>query len=299
MVTIDTSMAHLSGALGLPTWIPLKHAPDWRFGDTGTDWPWYPNARLFRQPTVGDWNEPFARIAAELREAVAQGGLPKMTPKPLVIPSVPPPAPRKTRDFSRLDRFLDTLERDAYPEEPASQQTSIVTSTIDKLHRDGLLKAGQSALDIGCGQGLALELLGKLGLKATGIARGSDAAVCRAKGLDVVEMDQNFMDFPDASFDVLWCRHVLEHSAMPLFTLSEYKRICRPAGVIYVEVPAADMDMQHQLGANYHSILPMSAWTALIAKAGLAIERAWEIGLGGGVQGGADKYWSFLLRRPV
>jgi hypothetical protein len=66
VVTIDTSIAHLAGALGRPVWIALKHVPDWRWTMHGTGSRWYPNARLFRQPTVGDWSTPFNEIAATL-----------------------------------------------------------------------------------------------------------------------------------------------------------------------------------------------------------------------------------------
>lgn len=63
VITVDTSIAHLAGAMGRPTWIPLtKFAVDWRWGvDTDTS-PWYPTVRLFRQPNFGDWTTVIAEI---------------------------------------------------------------------------------------------------------------------------------------------------------------------------------------------------------------------------------------------
>ena len=60
---VDTSVAHLAGAMGRPTWIPLtKFAVDWRW-QVNTDLsPWYPSARLFRQPEFGDWASVFETI---------------------------------------------------------------------------------------------------------------------------------------------------------------------------------------------------------------------------------------------
>ena len=71
VITSDTAMAHLAGALGRPTWIALQRVPDWRWMLDRDDTPWYPTARLFRQGRSGDWDGVFAEIAAELTRLVA------------------------------------------------------------------------------------------------------------------------------------------------------------------------------------------------------------------------------------
>jgi Flp pilus assembly protein TadD len=73
VVTVDTAMAHLAGALGLPVWIALPSAPDMRWGRHRADSPWYPTARLFRQERRGTWEAVFKRITDELETLLRRG----------------------------------------------------------------------------------------------------------------------------------------------------------------------------------------------------------------------------------
>jgi ADP-heptose:LPS heptosyltransferase len=68
VITVDTAVAHLAGALGKPVWILLTNAPDWRWFLEREDSPWYPTARLFRQTTHGNWQDVLARMQQELRK---------------------------------------------------------------------------------------------------------------------------------------------------------------------------------------------------------------------------------------
>jgi hypothetical protein len=65
-ITVDTSIAHLAGAMGKPVWILLPFSPDWRWLLDRGDSPWYPSARLFRQQRPGEWDPVIERVAAEL-----------------------------------------------------------------------------------------------------------------------------------------------------------------------------------------------------------------------------------------
>jgi hypothetical protein len=68
VISVDTAVAHLAGALGRPTWVLLRHPPEWRWLLEREDSPWYPTARLFRQRKEGDWPEVVREVAATLAQ---------------------------------------------------------------------------------------------------------------------------------------------------------------------------------------------------------------------------------------
>jgi hypothetical protein len=67
VISVDTSVAHLAGALGKPLWVLLPFSPDFRWLLEREDSPWYPSAKLYRQPKIGDWESVIARVTAELK----------------------------------------------------------------------------------------------------------------------------------------------------------------------------------------------------------------------------------------
>ena len=66
VISVDTAVAHLAGALGKATWVLLSSAPHWCWLTAREDSPWYPPARLFRQSTRGDWQSVIVRVADAL-----------------------------------------------------------------------------------------------------------------------------------------------------------------------------------------------------------------------------------------
>jgi tetratricopeptide (TPR) repeat protein/GR25 family glycosyltransferase involved in LPS biosynthesis len=88
VVSSDTSVPHLAGALGAPVWLALPYAADWRWLREREDSPWYPTMRLFRQRVPGDWPGLFERMADALRQKVGAAG--RATPAEPVMAPVPP-----------------------------------------------------------------------------------------------------------------------------------------------------------------------------------------------------------------
>jgi hypothetical protein len=70
IVTVDTAIGHVAGALALPVWTAVRFQPEWRWLEERSDTPWYPTMRLFRQQATGDWRQVTNEMAAELRKLV-------------------------------------------------------------------------------------------------------------------------------------------------------------------------------------------------------------------------------------
>jgi Flp pilus assembly protein TadD len=113
VITTDTAVAHLAGALGVPVWVALSIGPDWRWLVDREDCPWYPTMRLFRQPQLHAWDDVFERMAAELRQARA------LCPAPAPLLSAgssegigePAPPPRATVCILTFGDYLPYFRR--------------------------------------------------------------------------------------------------------------------------------------------------------------------------------------------
>ncbi len=128
VVTSDTAVAHLAGALGRPVWIALSSTPEWRWQHVREDSPWYATARLFRQVRAGDWDEVFCRIAAALAAIVPRTPADRDAARPTL------PTPRIPVSFGDLFDRVSILEIKA---------ERFTGDALANVHRDlqGLLAA--------------------------------------------------------------------------------------------------------------------------------------------------------------
>jgi SAM-dependent methyltransferase len=172
------------------------------------------------------------------------------------------------RDYSHIDDYIDSLVQDVYAQTP-DREHMINTRNVIYQYVVGLGDC-HSVLDIGCGQGMAAQVFMDIGVEYTGIGMGNDVQVCQERGLCVTEMDMSFMTFPDDSFDLLFARHVLEHSPMPLLTLMEWHRVSRQHLLLVLPDPK-DYGF---VGRNHYSVMtrPQARW--MLRRAGWKITSA-------------------------
>lgn len=198
--------------------------------------------------------------------------------------------------IDKLQRFLDRIANDTYPEPPSQAHGELTQRMMGRMLERCQLASGAKVLDVGCGQGVALEHFVARGYDAVGITLNRvDVEECRKKGFHVLEMDQSFLNFADGEFDLVWCRHCLEHSIFPYFTLTELARVLKPGGWLYVEVPAPDTACSHQTNRNHYSVLGKSMLADLIQRCGFQIASILKINFT--VEAGPDMYWAFIQQK--
>jgi 2-polyprenyl-3-methyl-5-hydroxy-6-metoxy-1,4-benzoquinol methylase len=207
------------------------------------------------------------------------------------------PSPLVPNGMERIEAFFRRTICDVYPEPPSDTHRFITRQMLERLLLKYPLVENGQVLDVGCGQGLAMEMFGNRGVNAIGIALDDeDLSICRSKGHEVLRMDQSFLNFDDESFDLIWCRHCLEHSFMPYFTLTQFYRVLKPSGYMYIEVPAPDTASNHQRNKNHYSVLGKSMWQELIRRTGFQMLETMDISVE--VPAGNDTYWAFVQQKP-
>lgn len=164
------------------------------------------------------------------------------------------------REYSHIDRYLNELSTDVYPQ-PGDENHALWTERfIKELPEDY-----ESVLDLGCGQGYSGYLFQQIWKDWTGITLGEDYKVCINRGLNVFALDFTFLNrFPDESFDLLFARHSLEHSAMPLLTLMEWRRVSKK----YLAVVLPSPREFKYFGKNHYAVMNNTQFLWLAARAG-------------------------------
>lgn len=169
-------------------------------------------------------------------------------------------------NYSRFEKHLEKLSSKINIDSGYDYHESIIDTLFEVGVKRGSFK---KVLDVGIGVGYELNKFKESGIKATGITLSKEEfEKAKALGHDVHLMDMAFLDFEDEVFDLVWCRHALEHSVMPVIALMEFHRVLKNNGVLYVEIPN---DNSFQIfNENHFSLFSDFTWQELFKKTGFA-----------------------------
>ena len=169
------------------------------------------------------------------------------------------------RDYSNIDKYLDRLGTEIYPQPQDDGHSALAVESINKFYE--IAEKPKDILDLGCGEGFCQEYLEERGSCYTGVCLHRDYDVAKAKGRNVFNIDFSFLPFEDNSYDYLFSRHSLEHSPMPLLTLTEWNRVTSR----YVAVVLPAPEFWRYGGRNHYFVLNRRQWKVLFEVAGFSV----------------------------
>lgn len=207
------------------------------------------------------------------------------------------------KEIESFKKFLELVRGHVYSEPETDLHNNVMDHMIPKIISEHGMHG--PLLDVGCGNGGAMERMRDLGLTdLTGLTLShDDAEAARAKGFHVDEVDMSFTDYADTQFAWLFVRHALEHSPFPLLTLLEFNRILALGGMAYIEMPSPKCTRLLENYDNHYSIMGQRQWSELMKRAGFDIKDMGEINFT--VHNKADPTWSgnevyewYVLEKP-
>ena len=184
-----------------------------------------------------------------------------------------------TLDLVKLKLYNEWIYTAHIYDEGTSPMHESLTKEVVQKYIDPLnLPKDYKILDMGCGPGYFLdEMKQREYTDVTGITLSpGDIKTCEEKGHKIAQYDLSFIPqkdgYYDESVDFIFCRHALEHSPYPIFTLMEYNRILKQNGKMYIEVPQPGCERLHEYNLNHYSILGENQLVALLTRCGFNIE---------------------------
>ena len=166
------------------------------------------------------------------------------------------------RDYKNIDRYLNELLSDIYAQPEDTGHTSLAQRVIDKW-MSGLTSC-HHVLDVGCGTGFCQPMFEAWNVAYGGVCLGKDFLAARELGRTVRKMDFHFLEYDDNSVDLIFSRHSLEHSPMPLLALMEWRRVSRQWLGLILPAP----EHYTYKGLNHYSVMNEEQIMNLLARAG-------------------------------
>ena len=172
------------------------------------------------------------------------------------------------RNYKYIDQHLNELLDDVYDQPPDAVHTALALTVLDKWISK--ISMCRSVLDVGCGEAFLQEHFENLDIEYAGVCLGNDYVKAKELGRNVERHDFNFLPYKDESFDLIFARHALEHSVMPIITLMEWHRIAKNWLCLIMPKPK----FWTFVGRNHYSVMALSQCRFLLQRSGWKV--MWE-----------------------
>ena len=205
--------------------------------------------------------------------------------------------------YKKFKEFEKRAYSTVYAEGEGTYHDDIIKQLAEQFLNSMNVPKKANILDIGCGPGTFLEAARDLGYKNTvGVTLSSeDHRSCKQKNFKTLNSSMSDLDCEDNTVDFIWCRHSLEHSPYPLFTLYEFHRVLNDDGQIWIEVPCPDNQRAfiHEFNPNHYSIMGIRMWQGLFEKSGFVLNNSYVYDIDVNVPSGKtnEKSYIFLLSK--
>lgn len=166
------------------------------------------------------------------------------------------------RNWTHHETYINKLIGEIYPQPDSGGHIELSNKVI--RHWMSRLTTCTSVLDVGCGTGFCQPIFEQFNVKYEGICLGDDYLAAMDAGRNVKKMDFSFLDYEENSFDMVFSRHSLEHSPMPLLTLMEWRRVSKQWLGLVLPTP----DWYGYKGQNHYYVLNVDQWKNLLDCAG-------------------------------
>ena len=166
------------------------------------------------------------------------------------------------RDYKHIDQYLNGLLGDIYEQPEDTGHTTLAEEVIALW--GNRLSDCKKVLDVGCGTGFCQPFFERYGIEYDGICLGNDLELAKQAGHNVKKMDFNFLEYADASFDLVFSRHSLEHSPMPILSLMEWHRVSKNWLGLVLPAP----EHWTYKGLNHYSVMNEEQVLSILPRAG-------------------------------
>ncbi len=233
IITVDTSVAHLAGALGKKTWVLLPYLPDWRWLEEGERSIWYPTIKLYRQPKISDWNSVFKRLKEDLTDFVKS----KNENKIINI----------NHSFSSLENVIKELSN-------KNINNNNFTYELDEnIFSQIKLEDNAEILNLGYA-GNYLNILSSQNIE---------------KINTLLTPQKYYFESNGKEYDLIIANNFLQYNLAPYHVLKEFKKILKPGGYLVVIVPSLNISEEKIEKAGLISLSPVHLWKSLLKRSGL------------------------------